>query len=190
CGIDSVTDSIVVERRITIPPAVTIGVTEGTNPTCIDDTVTLSVVGNSNPGGAPTYQWRSNGTDIPGATGATFKAIGRGGETITCRMESSAPSPCSDPGFAISNGIQIQYTTKAPIADIALTIGTNPGCAGQALRFTATPTTGGTNPQYQWTVNGTPVPGQTAANFNVSTLQNNDQVRVIMTSNSPCASPT
>src|SRR5690606_15743518 len=91
CGIDSVTDSVVVERRITIPPAVTIGVTEGTNPTCIDDTVTLSVVGNSNPGGAPTYQWRSNGTDIPGATGPTFKAIGRGGETITCRMESSAP---------------------------------------------------------------------------------------------------
>ena len=190
CGVDTVRDSVVVERRTTIAPAVTIGVTGGTNPTCIDDTVTLSVVGNVNPGGSPTYQWRSNGTNITGATGPTFKAIGRGGETITCRMESSASSPCSDPGFAISNGIQIQYTTKVPIANIALTIGTNPGCAGQALQFTATPTTGGTAPTYQWTVNGTPVAGATNVNFNTSTLKHNDQVRVIMTSNSPCASPT
>ncbi|MCB0696645.1 MAG: zinc-dependent metalloprotease [Chitinophagaceae bacterium] len=190
CGVDTVSDSIVVERRTTIAPAVTIGVTGGTNPTCIDDTVTLSVVSNVNPGGSPTYQWMSNGTNITGATGPTFRAYARGGETITVRMESSASSPCSDPGYAISNGIQIQYTTKTPVANIALTIGTNPGCAGQALQFTVTPTTGGTAPTYQWTVNGNPVVGATGVNFNTSTLKHNDQVRVIMTSNSPCASPT
>lgn len=190
CGADSVlSDTIGVERRTTIPPAVTIGVTGGTNPTCIDDTVTFSVIGNSNPGGAPTYQWRSNGVDIPGATGPTFKAIGRGGETITVRMNSSAPSPCSDPGFAISNGIAISYTTKVPVANIALTIGTNPGCAGQLLQFQATPTTGGTAPTYQWTVNNSPVTGATASTFNTSTLAANDEVRVIMTSNSACADP-
>lgn len=190
CGADSaLSDTIGVERRTTIPPAVTIGVTGGTNPTCVDDTVTFSVVSNSNPGGSPTYQWRSNGVNIPGATGPTFKAIGRGGETITVRMNSSAPSPCSDPGFAISNGITISYTTKAPIADIALTIGTNPGCAGQLLQFQATPTTGGTAPTYQWTVNNTAVTGATGSTFNTSTLADNDEVRVIMTSNSACADP-
>lgn len=190
CGADSaLSDTIGVERRATIPPAVTIGIIAGTNPTCIDDTVTFSVVSNSNPGGAPTYQWRSNGVNIPGATGPTFKAIGRGGETITVRMNSSAPSPCSDPGFAISNGITISYTTKVPIADIALTIGTNPGCAGQLLQFQATPTTGGTAPTYQWTVNNTAVTGATGSTFNTSTLANNDEVRVIMTSNSACADP-
>ncbi len=191
CGADSaLSDTIGIERRTTIAPAVTIGVTGGTNPTCIDDTVTFSVVSNSNPGGSPTYQWRSNGVNITGATGPTFKAIGRGGETITVRMNSSAPSPCSDPGFAISNGITISYTTKAPIATTALTIGTNPGCAGQLLQFKVTPTTGGTAPTYQWTVNGVSVTGATDSVFNVSTLDSGDEVRVVMTSNSPCANPT
>lgn len=190
CGVDTVRDSLVVNRAVTIAPAVTIGVSAGTNPTCIDDTVTFAVVSNVNPGGSPTYQWMSNGVNIAGETGQTFKAIGRGGETISVRMVSSASSPCSDPGFAVSNGIQIQYTTKAPIANIALTIGTNPGCAGQALQFTATPTTGGTAPTYQWTVNGSNVSGATGVNYNTSTLNHNDQVRVVMTSNSPCASPT
>lgn len=190
CGADStLSDTIGIERKVSIPPTVTIGVTGGTNPTCVDDTVTLSVVSNVNPGGAPTYQWRSNGVDITGATGPTFKAFGRGGETITVRMVSSAPSPCSDPGFAVSNGVLIQYTTKTPIAKIALTIGTNPGCAGQLLQFQATPTTGGTAPTYQWTVNNSPVTGATGPTFNTSTLLHNDDVRVIMTSNSPCASP-
>lgn len=191
CGIDTVrSNKIVVERRVTISPTVTIGVTAGTNPTCIDDTVTLSVVSNSNPGGSPTYQWRSNGVNISGATGSTFKAYARGGEKISVYMTSSAPLPCASPGFAISNEIEIQYTTKAPVANIALTIGTNPGCAGQPLQFTATPTTGGTAPTYQWTVNGSPVAGATGSTYNTSTLSNNDQVRVIMVSNSPCASPT
>lgn len=190
CGADSVlSDTIGIERKTTIPPAVTIGVTGGTNPTCIDDTVTFSVVSNSNPGGGATYQWRSNGVDITGATGPTFKAIGRGGETITVRMNSSAPSPCSDPGFAISNGITITYTNKVPIAATALTIGTNPGCAGQLLQFKVTPTTGGTAPTYQWTVNGVSVTGATDSVFNISTLDSGDEVRVVMTSNSPCANP-
>ncbi len=188
CGTDSVmSDSIIVNRVASIPPAVTIGVTGGTNPTCIDDTVTLSVINNVNPGGGPAYQWKSNGSNIPGASGPTFKAIGRGGQSITVEMISS--STCAIPSNATSNAIAINYTNKAPVVSVALTIGTNPGCAGQSLQFTATPVTaGGTNPQYQWFVNGVPVTG-TGNTYTSSTLNNNDQVSVIMTSNSPCAVP-
>lgn len=191
CGIDTIASNRVVVKRVpTVPPAVTIGVTGGTNPTCIDDTVTLSVVSNVNPGGAPTYQWRINGVNVTGATGTSFKSIGNGGDTITVQMTSSADSPCAlPPKTAISNPIVITYTQKVPIANIALTVGTNPGCAGQQLQFTAIPTTGGTNPTYQWTVNGANVAGATGVNFTTSTLQNGDEVRVRMTSNSACASP-
>ncbi|MBW7913232.1 MAG: T9SS type A sorting domain-containing protein, partial [Taibaiella sp.] len=63
------------------------------------------------------------------------------------------------------------------------------GCAGQLLQFQATPTTGGTAPTYQWTVNNTAVTGATGSTFNTSTLADNDEVRVIMTSNSACADP-
>lgn len=188
CGVDSVmSDSIVVDRVTSVAPTVTIGITGGTNPTCIDDTLTFSVVANTNPGGGPTYQWRSNGNPIPGATGPVFKAIARGGERITVQMTSS--STCAFPATAVSNEFLIAYTTKAPVVNVALTIGTNPGCQGQALQFTATPVTaGGTAPAYQWLVNGAPVTG-TGNTYNSSTLNNNDQVSVIMTSNSACATP-
>lgn len=191
CGIDTVASNrVVVKRQPTINPAVTIGVTGGTNPTCIDDTVTLSVVSNVNPGGAPTYQWYRNSVAITGATTTSYKSIGNGGDVFTVQMTSSADSPCAlPPKTAMSNQITIAYTQKVPVVDIALTVGTNPGCAGQPLQFTAAPTTGGTAPTYQWTVNGSSVTGATGVNYLTSTLQNNDLVRVIMTSNSPCASP-
>ena len=190
CGQDSVvSNKVVVERRTTIPAQVTIGVTGGTNPTCVDDTVTFSVVSNVNPGGAPTYQWRINGVDVAGETGTSFKAYNKIDSFITVQMKSSAGPPCVLIDTVSSNTIKIDDTTKRPIAQIALTIGTNPGCAGQPLQFTVNPTTGGTNPTFQWSVNGTNVTGATGANFNTSTLQNNDQVRVTMTSNSSCAVP-
>lgn len=191
CGIDTATSNrVVIERRLSIPPAVTIGVTGGTNPTCENDTVTLSVVGTSNPGANPTYYWRLNGTPITGATGPSLSIYQGGGNKYTAVMHSSAGAPCATPDSAISNEIEISYTKKAPSATIALTIGTNPGCEGQTLQFTANPTIGGTNPTYQWRVNGANVPGATSVNYSTSTLNNNDEVHVVMVSNSPCADPT
>lgn len=191
CGIDTATSNrVVVERRLSIPPAVTIGVTGGTNPTCEDDTVVLSVVGTSNPGANPTYYWRLNGTPINGATTSSLSVFQGGGNKYTAVMKSSAGAPCATPDTAISNEIEISYTKKAPSATIALTIGTNPGCEGQTLQFTATPTIGGTSPTYQWRVNGSNVPGATNVSYSASTLNNNDTVRVVMVSNSTCADPT
>lgn len=190
CGYDSVlSNKIVVQRRTSIPPAVGLLIDKGTNPTCVDDTITFKADLISNPGPSPTFQWRSNGVNIAGATGQTFEAYNRSGEEISVIMFSSAGAPCATPNFAISDTIKIRDTTKRPIANIALTIGTNPGCVGQQLQFTATPQTGGTAPQYQWTVNGTPIVGATGGTFSTATLNNNDLVRVIMTSNSACASP-
>lgn len=191
CGQDSVlSNKVVVERRTTIPAQVTIGVTNGTNPTCVDDTVTFSVVSNINPGGSPAYQWRINGVDVPGETGTSFKVYGKIDSLISVQMKSSASAPCVLIDTVSSNVIKVDDTTKRPVAQIALTIGTNPGCAGQPLQFTVNPTTGGTNPTFQWTVNGTAVTGATGVNFNSSTLSNNDEVRVVMTSSSLCAVPS
>ena len=57
-------------------------------------------------------------------------------------------------------------------------------CTGKKITFTPHPTHGGSSPTYQWYVSGIPV--STSTIFADSTLQNNDSVWVVMTSNAPC----
>lgn len=192
CGFDTVfSNEVIVDRVTSVAPQVTIGVTGGSLPTCFDDTVTLSVTGNVNPGGAPTYYWTANGTPIAGATGTSYSAYQITANTqIRAIMKSSAGAPCATPDSGISNALAITYTTKTPVTTIALTIGTNPGCANQTLQFTANTTVGGTTPLYQWFVNGSPVTGVSTSNtYTSSTLNNGDIVRCRTTSSSVCASP-
>lgn len=197
CGTDSVESSVVtVIRATTIAPTVTIGIQSGTIPGCIDDTVTFRVTGNVNPGGAPTYQWQQMippavvFSNVAGETGTSYKVWGKPANTqIRVVMTSSAGSPCAIPSTANSNSFTMTFNQKAPTVNIALTTGTNPGCAGQTLGFTATPTTGGTAPTYAWYVNNVLQTGVTTATFS-GVRANGDQVRCVLTSNSLCASPT
>jgi len=65
-------------------------------------------------------------------------------------------------------------------------------CEGTNATFTATPVRGqGASPTYAWTVNGDPQ-SETGNTLQIANLPvgNNVQVRVVMTSSSPCAVPT
>jgi hypothetical protein len=61
------------------------------------------------------------------------------------------------------------------------------GCPGNSLNFTATPTGGGPNPQYQWFVNN--VSQGTGPSFVLNGATNGTQVYAKMTSGLSCASP-
>lgn len=197
CGTDSVESPVVtVLRAVTIAPQVTIGIQSGSIPGCVDDTVTFRIASTINPGGAPTYRWQQrippavNFSDIAGQTASTFKCWGKPANTqIRCIMTSSAGAPCAIPDTAVSNSFTLTYNSQAPTVNIALTTGTNPGCAGQLVTFTATPTIGGTAPTYVWRVNGVVQTGFTGPTF-TGTLVSADQVTCTLTSNSLCASPT
>ncbi len=58
-------------------------------------------------------------------------------------------------------------------------------CLGTAATFTAVATNGGSTPTYQWQVNGVNA-GNNSNVFTSTSLQNNSQVKVIMTSSSSC----
>jgi hypothetical protein len=194
CGTDTTnSDSLVMYRPLTIAPAVTIGQTAGTNPGCADDVLQFSVVSNVNPGGSPTYKWYLNNVVQTGVTGPVIDfATGLpNNATIRVVMKSNAGAPCVDPlhDTAVSNTITYTYGTKAPTFNIALTTGTNPGCAGQTLTFTAVNITiGGTSPTFVWKVNGVVQAGFTGTTL-TGTFANNDVITATMTSSSSCALP-
>ena len=95
----------------------------------------------------------------------------------------------------VSNGTAIARDTiiVTPSATVtpAVSIATSSTsiCQGISATFIATPLHGGTAPTYQWQVNGINV-GTNQSTFTTSTLANNDQVKVFLSSNAGCANPT
>ncbi len=151
-------------------------------PICAGTSITFTATP-TNGGGAPTYQWQVNGTNA--GTGAAFTSSSlNNNDAVTVVMTSNAT--CASPPTATSNTITISVTTNlVPSVSIAA----NPAgivCTGTNVTFTATPTNGGNTPTYQWTVNGTN--SGTGATFTSTTLNNNDVVAVVMTSNASCVS--
>ena len=67
-------------------------------------------------------------------------------------------------------------------ASVIITSTGNTICAGTSVTFTATPTNGGTDPAYQWKLNGNNV-GTNSTTYINSSLVNADVVTVVMTSN-------
>lgn len=70
------------------------------------------------------------------------------------------------------------------VADVSIaqTVGSSTICVGESVTFTATPTSGGTAPVYQWQVDGGNV-GTDSTAFTTATLTDGQVVTCIMTSN-------
>jgi N-acetylneuraminic acid mutarotase len=74
------------------------------------------------------------------------------------------------------------------VPTVSINVSSNNICIGSSITFTANSINGGSSPNYQWQINGVNA-GNNSATFTSSNLQNNDQVKVIMTSSLSCASP-
>lgn len=167
----------------TVTPSVSIAASPG-NPICAATAVTFTATP-TNGGTTPAYQWQVNGANVPGATGVNFTSSALGNnDQVTVIMTSNAA--CPSPATATATSYTV--VVSAPVTP-AVTASAAPGaaiCSGSSVTFTAAPTNGGTAPAYQWQVNGTNVSGATSSTFTSSSLSNNDQVTVIMTSNAGC----
>ncbi len=85
-------------------------------------------------------------------------------------------------------------TTTLTVAAVAVAVSVSSSdanniiCAGENVTYTATPSNGGTNPNYTWRVNGViQLTGPFQNVFSSSTLANGDVVSVTLASNLPCA---
>src|ERR1043165_1647899 len=161
-----------------VTPAVSIVADQ--NPVCQGTTVTFTATP-VNGGATPVYQWQVNGANV-GTNSPTFSSNALvDGDVVTVTMTSNAN--CITTPTANSNQVVMNITSVTPSVSIIST--TTSICAGGSVTFTATPVNAGATPTYQWMVNGNPVAGETATTFTTTTLNNNDQVTVVMTSNDP-----
>jgi hypothetical protein len=63
---------------------------------------------------------------------------------------------------------------------VSIVASANPICSGTAVTFTATPTNGGTSPQYQWYLGNTPIAGEVRNTYVTNALVNDDEISVEM----------
>jgi len=171
-------NGIVMTVNPVLTPSVSIAATSATT-LCAGQTFTFSATP-TNGGSSPVYQWKVNGSNA--GTGANFSSAGlNSNSVVTCVLTSNAT--CASPTTATSNSISV---TVNPLVTPTISIAsanTNV-CVGQSVSFTSSITNGGNSPTYQWKVNGNNA--GTGSSFASSSLNNNDVVSCILTSNANC----
>lgn len=184
-GCQSATSSVFIDVVQSLTPTITIT----PNP---DDTVCFgtnieftSVI--TDGGTSPIYQWYINGVPVIGAIDSFWGSPYLTDlDTVTAVLTNS--TSCTTASSDTSNKVTIHMSPNTiPTVDIT----SNPlvYVAGAPMDFTATVLNGGTNPTYQWFLNGTILPGETNMVFSSSTLTDQDILTVLVTSNAPCAIP-
>ncbi len=130
----------------------------------------------TNGGGAPTYQWKKNGVNV--GTGNTYSTNGlNNNDVISCVL--TANHPCQTTATATSNTITQSVLANNP-PSISISTPTTNICSGINTTFTAIPVDAGSNPTYQWQVNGINV-GNNSSSFSSATLNDKDTVSCQLT---------
>jgi hypothetical protein len=170
---------------ISVSPSLTASVSISVSPSNIicdgaTATFTASAV---NGGTSPTFQWQVNGTNVGTNLSIYSSSSFNDGDIISCIMLSSENCVSGSPAY--SNTITI---TEVQSVTASVLISAVPGtsvCEGTAVTFTATATNGGTNPVYQWKVNGTNA-GTNSSAYTSASLIDYDIVTCTLTSSETC----
>jgi len=185
---NATSNTITMSVTANVTPSVTASVSPNTA-ICPGASITFTATP-TNGGTAPTYQWNKGGTAIAGATNATYTTTSAANNDSYTVTLTSNVTCVTTPGATSSAVVISVNPTLVP----SVTVSGSPAtvCTGQSVTFTATPTNPGTTPSYQWMINLTNVGSATTSTTFTTTalLASTDSVRVVLTSNALCASPT
>lgn len=158
-----------------------VSIVASSNQTCAGTPVMFTATC-TNGGASPSYQWKVNSIIVNGATNATYSFSPVNGDTVNCMLTSSASCVTGNP--ATSNAIVMTIDPLLPVS-VSILPSADSVCAGTSVTFTATPTNGGSNPFYQWFVNGGSIDGATTSIYSYIPAVN-DVVSCAMTSSAQC----
>lgn len=157
-------------------------ISEDQNSVCSGTDITFTSVV-TNEGAGPTYQWMVNGGNVGTNSNSYNSTTLSNGDQVTLELTSNAT--CATPTVVTSNAIDIIINSTV-VPTVSITADMNNVCTGTKVTFSSTVTDEGSTPNYQWTVNGGIV-GTDSPTFNSTTLNDGDQVQLILTSSEPCS---
>ena len=190
CGNNTpvVSNTITMTVGADVTPSVTISAVNST--ACAGTLAIFYASPLSGAGSSPSYQWKRNGINIPGATNSTYQSSSlQNGDVIRVAMTSSLS--CANPQTVLSHDSATMIISSVPLTpSVTISASATNICQGQTVLFTALPTNGGDVPGYQWKLNGINV-GDNIDTFSTNSLQHGDKVTVEMATSVPCStSPT
>jgi gliding motility-associated-like protein len=152
--------------------------------TTVCDGTSVKFTATSNYAGpAPSYQWHVNGIDVGDNQPAITLSTLKNNDVVTCTLFNSGSCQVSVSSNAISMIVSPNITPSATVTTANTSI-----CAGDIGSFTAVAQNAGSNPSYQWLING--IPANKAANgasYQNNSLVNGDKISCIVTNNdNPC----
>ncbi len=173
-------DTSIVNILQNISPVVTV-IANPVGTVCAGDSVHY-IAQTTNGGTSPLYQWYINGA-LNANTDSLLDIIPLNGDSVSVTMTSSLScvTTPSDDDYTI--------VTVSPSVSPSVTVTAAPSvtiCQGDTIDFTASATNAGSSPVYSWTVNGV-ASGTNDSLLSLSNLNDNDIVRIVVTSSLSCA---
>jgi gliding motility-associated-like protein len=170
-------NGITLDDNIVTP---SVSIIASTTAICNDEPITFTAVP-VNGGAMPYYLWKLNGVDVGTNSPVYSSADLKDGDVISVVMTSSAG--CTTNPVAASNEVIMTEGSASPAVSIKSEYSSN--CETAVVIFTALPVNGGSNPIYQWKLNGVNV-GENKNTYTSSSLRSGDVVSVQMTASITC----
>lgn len=167
---------------VTVNPSITASVTNSASSTSACGGGSITFTATPTNGGTPTYQWKLNGANVGTNSNTYTLSSPASGNEIKVVMTPSTQTCLTSTNPVESNVVTLTSSAETPAVTIQSTA-SSAICPGASVTFSVNSSANmGATPTYQWNLNGLAISGATNASLVNTTLVNNDQVTLTMTS--------